>query len=214
MAAISLKSLHAKTHQIASVFSDQRKLKIGIFGGSFNPAHEGHAHLADMAIRQLQLDEVWWLVSPQNPLKSSQDMAQFSHRFDNALMRADRCSYRHRMRVSDLEYHLGLQHSSETLKQIRLRCPNASFVWIMGSDNLASFHLWHNPQSISQSMAIAVVNRPGSVYSALSSRGAKRAGQLIKPAQMRARQLPAGSWTFLRGSLNSQSATALRALKT
>ena len=198
-------------HSIPHVFRDASHRRIGILGGSFNPAHDGHAHIADMAVQQLHLDQVWWLVSPQNPLKSSQDMRSFASRYQSALKAAKTCHHAHKMRVTDLESRLGLRHTALTLRLIKSRMRHCHLVWIMGSDNLVHFHQWHNPKSIAKTMAIAVVNRPGAIAQALSSRGAKIAGLRLPPRRLVARQYPTQSWSFLRGALNNQSASAIRA---
>ncbi len=184
-----------RQHHVARVFTDFSRRRIGILGGSFNPAHEGHAHIADMAVQQLQLDQLWWLVSPQNPLKSDREMAGFDKRYQ----------------VTDLEVKLGLRHTALTLNVIKTRMRHCQMVWVMGADNLIQFHKWHKPKSIAKTMAIAVVNRPGSVAAALSSPGAKIAGRKLPPRRMIARRLPQQSWVFLRGAMNSQSASAIRA---
>jgi nicotinate-nucleotide adenylyltransferase len=203
----------ARPHQIARVFCDQRRRRIGLFGGSFNPAHDGHALLADMAVQQLRLDELWWLVSPQNPLKSSKDMASLTDRFESALKQAHACQFAKRMRISNLENQFGLQHSVLTVKRIKRHCRKARLIWVMGADNLVHFHRWHRPDAIPQTMAMAVINRPGHVASALASRGAKRAGDRITPARLAARGYPARHWSFLRGAMNPQSASAIRAAR-
>ncbi|NBQ83700.1 MAG: nicotinate-nicotinamide nucleotide adenylyltransferase, partial [Alphaproteobacteria bacterium] len=155
----------ARPHQIARVFCDQRRRRIGLFGGSFNPAHEGHALLADMAVQQLRLDELWWLVSPQNPLKSSKDMASLTDRFESALKQAHACQFAKRMRISNLENQFGLRHSVLTVKRIKRHCRKARLIWVMGADNLVHFHRWHRPDAIPRTMAMAVINRPGHVAS-------------------------------------------------
>jgi len=201
----------ARPHQIARVFCDQRRRRIGLFGGSFNPAHDGHGLLADMAAQQLRLDEVWWLVSPQNPLKSSKDMASVSARFDSALKQANACRYARRMRVSTLENQFCLQHSVLTIRRIKRHCRRARLIWIMGADNLVHFHHWHRPQDIPRMMAMAVINRPGTVAPALASRGAALAGRRLPPARLAAQGYPHRRWSFLRGAMNPQSASAIRA---
>ena len=198
-------------HAYPRVFADFSRRRIGLLGGSFNPAHDGHAHIADMAAEQLQLDQVWWLVSPQNPLKSTQDMGSFSARFESALAMASTCRLAHKMVVTDLESHLGVQHTALTLKTIRSRLRHCQLVWIMGADNLVHFHRWHQPHVIAKTMAMAVVNRPGEVAPALASRGARIAGKKIPARRLIARQCPAKTWSFLRGAMNTQSASAIRA---
>ena len=200
-----------RQHHVAPVFTDFSRRRIGILGGSFNPAHEGHAHIADMAVQQLQLDQLWWLVSPQNPLKSDTDMAGFDKRYQSAVAMAKTCRFAHKMRITDLEVKLGLRHTALTLNVIKTRMRHCQLVWVMGADNLVQFHKWHKPKAIAKTMAIAVVNRPGSVAAALSSPGATIAGQKLPPRRLIARRFPQQSWVFLRGAMNSQSASAIRA---
>ena len=193
------------------VFMDMSRRRIGILGGSFNPAHDGHAHIADMAAEQLQLDQIWWLVSPQNPLKSDHGMAGFDARYQSAVEMAKTCRFSRKMLVTDLEDQLGLRQTALTLQRVKSRLRHCQLVWIMGADNLVHFHKWHQPRTIAKTMAIAVVNRPRAVAAALPSRGAKIAGQRITPRKMVARRFPNRSWSFLRGAMNSQSASAIRA---
>lgn len=200
----------SRPHQLARVFHDRRRRRIGIFGGSFNPAHAGHSHIADLAVRHLHLDEIWWLVSPQNPLKPQRGMASFETRIASAMDAANACRFAQRMRVSALEYQLGQQRSADTLIAIRRHAPRASLCWIMGADNLSQFHRWHQPTRIAKAMAIAVINRPGCRPSALSGPGARIAGHRRQPMQL-ASQLRPGRWCFIHGPLNAQSATAIRA---
>ena len=131
--------------------------RIGILGGSFNPAHDGHVHIARLALERLALDQVWWLVSPQNPLKPFVGMATFEERFavaKNAAL-ADL-----RIVVSDAELYLGTHYTAETLPHIIAEHPNIRFVWIMGADNLSQMQCWENWPSIFNTVPIAVFARP------------------------------------------------------
>ena len=201
-------------HRIASVFHDRRRRRIGLLGGSFNPAHDGHGHIADLALRHLNLDEIWWLVTPQNPLKSASGMACFDDRFASAVTIASRSRFSNAMKVSALEHQLGSRHTAISLKTIRQRAPRASFFWIMGADNLAGFHHWHQPRTIARTMPIIVVNRPGKT-NALGSIGAHIAGQRYQPRRLAARPSKNSKitrcWCFIHGPLNPLSATAIRA---
>ena len=198
-----------RLHQFPNVFSLHAHKTIGIMGGSFNPAHDGHNHIADRAVETLGLDELWWLVSPQNPLKTHDGMAAFDARLKTALSVARHSRHAPRMRISPLEAHLGTRLTYQTLTHIRRRSRGAKMVWIMGSDNLMNFHRWRRPDVISRTMAIAVVSRPGS-QQVRSSRGAKIAGQCVPPRRMRIRQFPPRHWCYIQGKLNHQSATAIR----
>ena len=199
----------ARRHRFASVFSDHRRIRIGIFGGSFNPAHPGHGHTADLAARHLQLHELWWLVTPQNPLKKVEGMASFDDRFASALAQAGQCRSARRMVVSRLEAQMGFRQSAATVAAIRRGTPRAKLFWIMGADNLAGFHRWHRPEAIARNMAIAVVNRPGHRAAALASPGARIAGLRMPPQRLAGRS-GGRQWCFIQGPLNHHSATAIR----
>ncbi|KTT70983.1 nicotinate-nucleotide adenylyltransferase [Sphingomonas endophytica] len=131
--------------------------RIGLLGGSFNPAHRGHRRVTLSVIRALALDEAWWLVSPGNPLKPRAGMAPFAARLASARAMARRAP----IRASDLETRLHTRYTVDTLRAIRRRHPRDRFVWIMGADNLAQFHEWYQWRSIARTMPIAVVTRPG-----------------------------------------------------
>ena len=201
----------AQLHRFPKLFSMNARKVIGILGGSFNPAHDGHAHIADMAAASLGLDELWWIVSPQNPLKSKSGMASFQDRLASALEMASRCKSSDLMKVSTLERDLGLQLTHQTLKMLKQRMRYGKIVWIMGGDNLVHFHQWNRPDVITKNTAIAVVNRPGSRH-LRSSPGARKAGQSLTPRVMRARHFPVKCWCYIQGKQNSQSATKIRSL--
>ncbi|MCE7795121.1 nicotinate-nucleotide adenylyltransferase [Sphingobium sufflavum] len=130
---------------------------VGLMGGSFNPAHGGHRFIALETIRALGLDEVWWLVSPGNPLKDRADMAPLAARYASAFAMARRA----RIRPTVIERDLGTRYTIDTLRALRQRYPHIRFIWIMGADNLRQFQHWKNWRGIAQTMAIAVIARPG-----------------------------------------------------
>ena len=202
----------ARQHRFAKIFHDGRNRRIGILGGTFNPAHQGHSHIADLAVRHLRLDELWWLVTPQNPLKGMAGLAPFKDRFASALAEASRCRASRRMRVSRLEDQLGIQHSADTVKAIRRRAPRAKLFWVMGADNLAGFHRWFRPRDIARGMAIAVVNRPNHRSAALNGPGARIAGRRISPRRM-GRRSGSRLWCFIQGPLNHLSSSEIRKKK-
>lgn len=180
-------------------------MRVGLFGGSFNPAHAGHAHVAETALRRLKLDRVIWLVSPQNPLKSSRDMRSLPDR----MVGARAFARGPRMVVSDAETRLGTQYTIDTIRALKARYPRVAFVWLMGSDSLAGFHRWRDWRQILRALPVAVVARPGSTLKALTSPAARR----FPAAQRSARGLFAAeppAWAFLSGPLHNQSSTALR----
>ena len=183
--------------------------RIGLLGGSFNPAHAGHVHVSLQALRRLNLDEVWWLVSPQNPLKAADGMAGLAQRMASA--RAVIASHP-RIRVTDLERELGTRYTIDTVRALRRRYPRARFVWLMGADNLRQLPRWKDWAALLETIPIAVIDRPGFAPAALSGAPAHRyAGARIAPDAARSladRAAPA--WTFLYARLNPLSATALR----
>ena len=131
--------------------------RIGLLGGSFNPAHSGHRRISLAAIDALALDELWWLVSPGNPLKLRAGMAPLAARLASARAMARRS----RIRATDLETRLGTRYTVDTLRGIERRYPRDRFIWIMGADNLVQFSAWHRWRDIARTMPIAVVARPG-----------------------------------------------------
>lgn len=183
--------------------------RIGILGGSFNPAHRGHRAISLWAIRALDLDEVWWLVSPGNPLKeAARDMAPFNARFASAVRMARHAP----IRVSAIEEKLGTRYTVDTLAAVTRLFPKKQFIWLMGADNLAQFHQWRGWRKIAGDVPIAVIARPG--YDALAH-AAPAMGWLrrfVHPARQ------AKNWTdwrlpalvLLRFRPDQHSATALR----
>ena len=181
-------------------------LRIGLLGGSFNPAHEGHVHVSEVALKRLRLDYVWWLVTPHNPLKSHGSLMPLAER----VRYAKKVAHHPRIIVMDIERCLGTRYSIDTLTALQKRFPRISFVWLMGSDNLESFRRWRRWPDIVRRVPIAVIQRPGTVLSMLSAKpmqrfGAKRRleGDLVTATP------PAIA--ILDGRRNAQSATAIRA---
>lgn len=146
-----------------------RRQRIGLLGGSFNPAHAGHLHLSLMALKLLKLDEVWWLLSPQNPLKSAKDLAPYDTRFKHA---AALIKTHPNLRISDIEQRAHLRYTSDTLRVLKRRYRGASFVWLMGADNLPQFHRWRRWHEIFHTVPVAVFDRAPFSHSALKSRAA------------------------------------------
>jgi len=183
-------------------------MRVGLFGGSFNPAHEGHAHVAETARRRLKLDRVIWLVSPQNPLKSAHETAGLAERLASARAYAAGPG----MIVSDAETRLGTRYTVDTVRALKARFPGVKFVWVMGADSLASFHRWRGWTALMREIPVAVVARPGMSLRARAAPAARRFARVRVPTA-RARRL-AGltppAWVFLHGRDNDQSSTALR----
>ncbi|MGH6963764.1 MAG: nicotinate-nucleotide adenylyltransferase [Phenylobacterium sp.] len=183
-------------------------MKVGLYGGSFNPAHEGHAHVAETAKRRLGLDKVIWLVSPQNPLKGRHETADLAARMAGARELAKGPG----MIVSDAETLLGSAYTIDTVRALKARFPRVKFVWIMGADSLATFHRWRGWTQIMREVPVAVVSRPWISLKSRFSPAALRFARYRWPAS-RALGL-AGSkppaWVFLYGRFNFMSSTALR----
>lgn len=183
-------------------------MRIGLLGGSFNPPHEGHHLISQHALRRLQLDRVWWLVTPGNPLKSHAGLPPA----DQRVLDARRLAQDPRIDVTSLEEDIGTRFTIETLLWLKRRCPRVRFIWMMGGDNLENFHRWYRWQDIARLMPIAVFDRPGATLAAANSQAAltmARAripeGRAIRLADMRA---PA--WMFFHGKRSPLSSTALR----
>jgi len=183
--------------------------RVGLLGGSFNPAHEGHRQISLAAMGRLGLDEVWWLVSPQNPLKPADGMAPLTRRLDGA-----RAMARHpRIRVTDIESHLGTRFTADTLVRLVRAFPRTRFVWLMGADNLTQIARWERWTQIFHAVAIAVFDRPTYCFRALSGMAARRFARrrlAATAAGLLARKRPP-AWVFLFTRLNPISATAIRA---
>jgi nicotinate-nucleotide adenylyltransferase len=182
------------------------RLRVGLLGGSFNPAHDGHRHISLEALKRLRLDQVWWLVAPQNPLKPGAGMAPLESRLASA-----RKAARHpRIRVSDLEARLGTRYTVDTLARLTQRYPECRFVWLMGADNLLQFPAWRRWADIAQAIPIAIFDRPTYAYRALAGQAARRFARyrVMDPAALPGRRPPA--WCLVRGPTHPASATAVR----
>jgi len=189
--------------------SSSRSRTIGLLGGSFNPAHAGHRHISELALKRLKLDEIWWLVSPQNPLKPVAGMAPFAERLAGA-----RAIARHpRIRVTGIEAGLKTTYTAETLRRLTRRFPQVRFVWLMGADNLAQIHQWKDWTQIFNTVAVAVLARPSYCLRALAGLAAHRfsMNRVSESASGAVRRRRPPAWVFLVGPLNPLSATAIRA---
>lgn len=180
---------------------------IGLLGGSFDPAHQGHVHITREALKRFGLDRVWWLVSPGNPLKEH-GPAPLAQR----MARARQIMQHPRVVVTDIEAQLGTRYTGETLAQLFAIYPGVQFVWLMGADNLAQFHRWQKWQQIARSLPIGVVARPGDRISARTSAAAKvfanarisgRASQLLGRAEPPA-------WSFVNVPMLDVSSSGIR----
>lgn len=186
-----------------------RGMTVGLFGGSFNPPHEGHVLVADIALRRLCLDQLWWMVTPGNPLKNRNHLAPLAER----IALSEKITQDPRIKVTAFEQSLGQSYTARTLEKIRERNRSIRFVWIMGADNLKNFHLWQDWQKIARTFPVAVIDRPGDTLSYLSSKMAKTFDYArideAHAASLAWRRAPA--WTFIHGPRSPLSSTALRA---
>lgn len=190
-------------------FGKRSGARIGLLGGSFNPAHGGHRYISQEALRRLGLDQVWWLVAPQNPLKAASSMAPYSERLASARKQADSP----RLIVSDLEARLGTRYTADTLARLTRRAPGVRFVWLMGADSFAELHRWKRWPRIFQCAVIAVFARAPYDSKALASKAAHRFRHArLKPGQARG---VAGhgtsAWVYLPLRRHPASASAIRA---
>ena len=180
-----------------------------MLGGSFNPAHEGHRHISLLALTRLGLDEVWWMLTPQNPLKSPRDMAPFEER----IKAAARIARHPRIRVTDIERRLGTDHTADTLGMLLPRFPKCRFVWLMGADNLLQVSEWKNWRQIFRRVPIAIFSRPPYSKAALMARSARVFAE-SRVAESRARSIVTMKppvWVFLNTPPHAASATRIRA---
>jgi nicotinate-nucleotide adenylyltransferase len=184
--------------------------RIGLLGGSFNPAHRGHRRISLEAMRALGLDEVWWLVTPGNPLKEgAKDMAPFAARFASARRMARNA----RIRVSDFEQREGTRFTVDTVRRLKNRHPEHRFIWLLGSDTLPNFHKWRDWRGLAREVPVAVIRRPGYDSAARAARAMGWLRRFVHPSSQ------ASHWTdwsapaiiFLRLPPDPTSATAIRA---
>ncbi|WP_371225900.1 nicotinate-nucleotide adenylyltransferase [Roseovarius sp. 2305UL8-3] len=181
---------------------------IGLLGGSFDPPHPGHVHISREALKRFGLDQVWWMISPGNPLKSKGPAPM-----DQRMAAARRLITHPRIRITDVEAQAGTRYTAETLEALQRARPDLRFVWLMGADNLAQFDLWQDWQQIMYRVPVGVLARPGKRISARRS----KAAQVFAPARLPGRysallgRARAPAWCFVNVPMMDLSSTALRA---
>lgn len=182
--------------------------RIGLLGGSFNPPHAAHRLASLYALKRLNLDAVWWLVSPGNPLKEQTELAPLAERVNAAR----RLAHHPRIRITTLEAAIGTRYTVDTVAFLRKRYPAVQFVWLMGADNLAQFHRWRRWRRIAALVPIAIIDRPGSSLQALGSPAAltlaRRRLREETASSLAAQKPPA--WVFLHGLKSPLSSTDIR----
>ncbi len=184
--------------------------RIGLLGGSFDPAHAGHVHITDMALRRFRLDRVWWLVSPGNPLKAH-GPAPLADRIALARRLIDDP----RVVVTDIEVRLGTRLTADTIAALQARWPRVRFVWLMGSDNLAQFDRWDRWREIAARVPLGVIARPGTRTAARSSRAARIMAAARLPEAQAARLALAAppAWVLINVPMSALSSSAIRAAR-
>lgn len=205
------KPMALRPQALRADFHLESGMTVGVLGGSFNPAHAGHAHVAETALARLKLDRVLWLVTPQNPLKDAAHARPLAERMASAKSFA----LGPRMIVSDFETRIGSRYTYDALLALQARYPAVRFVWIMGGDNLAGFHKWRGWIDILRRFPVAVISRPGSMLSSRFAPAARRFAhaRLSAEAAPTLAYAPIPAWTYLTGPFDPTSSTALRATR-
>ena len=189
-----------------------RAQKIGLLGGSFNPAHGGHRQISLAALRLLNLDQVWWLVSPQNPLKPKEGMADFKER----IAAAKAIAHHPRIKISDFEARIGEQRTARAIAALKVTYPQHKFVWLMGADNMVQLPKWQQWQRIMEMVPVAIFNRPGYTYKALNGKVAsmyrKRRvlDSLSGDNRRQLAEMTPPAWAFLPETMVDLSSTQIR----
>ena len=195
-------------NNIPKCYSFNRNRKIGILGGSFNPAHAGHLHISNTAKKHLGLDEIWWLVAPHNRLKSTFEMESFDKRLSYARLLTEKISY---IKVLDLEEKNKLYASYQTVGFLNSKTQKTKFVWLMGSDILDNFNKWLYPELIVKRIYIAVISRPGFSSSFVNAQNTRLLGKRLKTSKSKfIFNYNKPIWVFIKNKLLAISSTELR----
>ena len=181
---------------------------IGLLGGSFDPAHRGHVHITRESLKRFGLDRVWWLISPGNPLKSRGPAP-----LEARMAKAREVMQHPKVLVTDLEVDLGTRYTIDTLRALRSRYPNVRFVWLMGADNLASFHIWQDWRWIMENIPMGILARPGDRLSARRSVAADvyATARIKGPASQLLGRSQAPAWCYVNLPLSDASSSKIRA---
>ena len=186
----------------------EKGMQVGLFGGSFNPPHAGHALVAEIALRRLALDQLWWIVTPGNPLKTTRELAPLAER----IQLSEKAAQDPRIKVTAFEAAHHVRYTADTLALVHAKNPGVDFVWIMGADSLRDFHRWQRWRQIMLTFPIAVIDRPGATLAFLSSVVAKTFdyARIDENDAPRLARMKAPAWTFIHGPRSVLSSTAIR----
>lgn len=189
----------------------QKGEKIGLFGGSFNPPHAGHVLVAELALERLKLDQIWWMVTPGNPLKDVSELARLSER----ISLSEQLITDKRIHVTAFEASFQVRYTADTLALVRKHNPDMHLVWIMGADNLNNFHHWQEWDEIARTYPIAVINRPSANMAAEDSVMAQEfiSARLPETDAAKLALMQAPAWVFIHGPQSELSSTQLRRQK-
>ena len=196
----------AYRHNLPNHFFFNRRIKVGILGGSFNPAHNGHLHISNIAKKQLNLDEIWWSITPQNRLKEDKIFNSYFQRLNDTKRFISKHTF---IKVMDYEYRFKLTHSYKSLLFLKNRSRNTKFIWLMGSDNIIDFPKWLRPHDIVRIFPIAVIERPSYSHNIFNSLGAKILGnRLMNKNKLTKQKTPC--WLYIKDKLNYLSSSKIR----
>lgn len=183
-------------------------MKIGLFGGSFDPPHSGHLHVSKLALKRLGLDQLWWIITPGNPLKNHSGLAPVQER----ISACSKMITHPNIRICAFEAKLNSRYTADTIEALRKRRPTANFVWVMGADNLAQFHRWDRWQTIANEVPLAIVDRPGATVSPNSTPATQTLSK-YRMDEVDARLLPGTpppAWVFIHGPRSYLSSSQIR----